>query len=106
MLLLLLLLCIYQLHLSNTLFFYVFPTRDQIFAYHIKGFAGWSYEVVILGLEQKLFEYELLEQEKENGLMLNNVKDGGGESNTTGLKEWKTPVLEQNARKAWEVTPM
>ena len=70
--------------------------------------------MVILGLEQKLFEYELLEQEKENGLMLNNVKDGGGESNTKGLKEWKTPVLhevqdwenEQNARKAWEVTPM
>lgn len=73
--------------------------------------------MVILGLEQKLFEYELLEQEREqeNGLMLNNVKGGGGgESNTKGLKEWKTPVLhevqdwenEQNARKAWEVTPM
>ena len=29
-----------------------------VFAYHIQGLSNWNYEMKLLGLEQKLFEYE------------------------------------------------
>jgi len=58
-----------------------------IFAYHVKGFTGWSYEIKILGLEQKLFEYEKLddEREKEDGLLMDNMQGLHAKASMAGM---------------------
>jgi hypothetical protein len=44
----------------------VFIAEMITFAYHIKGFAGWSYEIQVMVLEQRLVEWETLEEKREN----------------------------------------
>ena len=58
-----------------------------VFAYHVKGFTGWSYEIKILGLQQKLFEYEKLEQEREqeDDVVLDRMKGLHVKASTVGM---------------------
>ena len=58
-----------------------------VFAYHVKGFTGWSYEIKILGLQQKLFEYEKLEQEREqeDDVVLERMKGLHVKASTVGM---------------------
>jgi len=55
----------------------VFIAEMITFAYHIKGFAGWSYEIQVMALEQRLVEWEKLEEKRENdeSTQLNQAKD-------------------------------
>jgi hypothetical protein len=58
-----------------------------VFAYHVNGFTGWSYEIKILGLQQKLFEYEKLEQEREqeDDVVLDRMKGLHVKASTVGM---------------------